>query len=139
MEIEASFVFVRAPTKADDCAIRQHDFQAEHVIASDAVFQTARPARVGDDVAADGIVRPARRIGWIEQSEFLYSFLKFGSDNAGLNNCDKISCIDLTDALHAFQRNDNAAAQWHAATHVAVARAPGCDGNFMLVGESQDR
>ena len=53
VQIEAGFVFVRAAAEPDDGAVGEHDFEAEHVVAGDAVFQAARAAGVGDDVAAD--------------------------------------------------------------------------------------
>ena len=56
------FLCVRPPS-ADDCAIGQNDFEAENVIASDAIFQAARAAGVGRDVAADEIMRAAGGIG----------------------------------------------------------------------------
>ncbi len=55
VQLEAGLVLVRAPAQPQHGAVGQHDFQAEHVIAGDAVFEAARAAGVGDDVAADGI------------------------------------------------------------------------------------
>ena len=68
VQIEAGLVLVRAAAEAHDRAVGEDDFQAEHVIAGDAVFQAARPAGVGGDVAADGTVRPAGGIGRIKQA-----------------------------------------------------------------------
>ena len=61
---------MRPPSRSDR-AVRQHDLQAEDVIASDAVFEAARAAGVGDDVAADRIVGPAGRVGRDNNSPLL--------------------------------------------------------------------
>ena len=55
VQIKTGFVFVRAAAEPDDVAVGEHDFEAENELAGDAVFQTARAAGVGGDVAADGI------------------------------------------------------------------------------------
>ena len=68
VEIEAGLVLVRAAAEADDGAVGEDDFEAEHVIAGDAVFEAARAAGVGGDVAADEIVRAAGGVGRIKQS-----------------------------------------------------------------------
>ena len=68
VQIEAGLVFVRAAAESDDRAVGQHDFQAEDVIAGDAVFEAARAAGVGGDVAADEIVRAAGGVGRIKQA-----------------------------------------------------------------------
>ena len=66
-EIKAGLVLVRAPAEPRRSAVRQHHFQAQHIIARDAVFQAARAAGVGGDVAADGAIRAAGGIGRIKQ------------------------------------------------------------------------
>ena len=50
-----------------DLAAGEHDFQAHHVIARDAVLQPAQAAGVFRDVAADGRDFHRARIGRIEQ------------------------------------------------------------------------
>ena len=50
----------------DDGAIRQHDFQAQHVIGGDAVGQRVRAAGVLRHVAADGAGALAGGIGRVE-------------------------------------------------------------------------
>jgi len=62
-QVEAGLVLVRAAAKSHDVSIRQHDFEAEHIVARHAVLQTARPARVRGDVSADAAIRAARRVG----------------------------------------------------------------------------
>ena len=75
-EIEAGLVFVRAAAEADDGAVGEDDFQAEHVIAGDAVFQAARSAGVGGDVAADEIVGAAGGVGRIKKPRFSTAVLQ---------------------------------------------------------------
>ena len=138
VQIEAGFVFVRASADADDGAVGQHDFEAEDVIARDAVFQTARAAGVGGDVAADEIVRAAGGVGRIKQAALFNGFLKFLRDDARLHDGDKISGVDFLDPVHAFQRKHDAAMHGHAAADIAVAGAARGDGNFVLIGKAQN-
>ncbi len=68
-----------------DRAVSQHDFQAEDVIARNAVFQAAWTAGIGGDVTAEGIVRAAGRIGRIKESEAFALVLKFGGIHCWLD------------------------------------------------------
>ena len=44
MQLEPGFVFVGAAAQTQDGAIRQNDFEAEDIIASDAVFESPQTA-----------------------------------------------------------------------------------------------
>src|SRR5882724_12636121 len=132
-EIESGFVFMRAPTGADDCAIGENNFETENVIARDAVFQTTRAAGVGGDIAAEKIVRAAGRVGRIKEPAALAPFLKSRCDHGWLNDGDKIAHIDFQNAIHALGRKDNAAANGNAAADVAVTRATRRDGDFIFI------
>ena len=70
VEVEAGLVLVGASAQADDVAAGQDDFQTEDKIAGDAVFEAARAAGVGGDVAADGAIGAAGGIGRIVEPLF---------------------------------------------------------------------
>src|SRR5208283_5460388 len=123
MQVVAGLVFVRATAEPDDGSIGENDLKAENVVAGDAVLEAARPAGVGGNVAADEIVRAAGGIGRIKQTAFLDGLLQFFRDDAGFNDGDKIGGVDFLDAIHAFEREYDAAAHRHTAADVAVARA----------------
>ena len=53
----------RGPAEMHHLAVRQHGFDAEHVMDREPVFQAMRAARVLRDVAADRADQLARRIG----------------------------------------------------------------------------
>ncbi len=65
-EIEAGFVFVRAAAKARHGTVREHDFESEHVITRDAIFEAPRAAGVGGNVAAERAIGAARGVGRIK-------------------------------------------------------------------------
>ena len=123
VQLEAGLVLVRAPAEAQHRAVGEDDLQAEHVIAGDAVLEAARAAGVGDDVAANRIVRPAGRVRRIEEPLLLDCLLEFLRVNAGLDHRHKVGGVDFLDPVHARQRKHDAAADGHAAADVAVARA----------------
>lgn len=52
-EVEALTVFVAAAAGGDDGAVWEDDFEAEDVVAGDPVFEAARAAGVGGDIAAE--------------------------------------------------------------------------------------
>src|ERR1035437_3685754 len=119
MKVEAGLVFVGASAKALNCAVGEDDFKTEDVIAGAAVFQTARAAGVGGDVAADEVVRAAGGIGRIKQSAPLDPVLKLFGVYARLDDGHEIGGVNLLDAVHAFKRKHDAAAHGHAAANVA--------------------
>ena len=138
VQIEAGLVLVRASAEADERAVSQRDFEAEHVVAGDAIFEAARATGVGGDVAAEAAIRATRGIRRIEQSLLLHGILQRLGVNARLDDGDEIRPGDFLDAIHPLDREHDAAAVGHASAHVAVARAARGDGNAMVAGEAQD-
>ena len=128
---------MRAAADARNGTIGENNFEAEHVIARHAVFQTARAAGVGGDVSADGAIRAAGGIGGVKQSAFFDCFLQGLREDAGLNHRDEIIGVDFLDAIHVHQAKGNAAMQRHATANITKARAAGRDGKAMLIGEAQ--
>ena len=64
--------------------IGEHHFEAEDVVARDAVLHTTQAARVGCRVAADGADLERRRIRRIPESVFLDRGLDLGVEQSGL-------------------------------------------------------
>ena len=95
---------------ADAChgAARQHDFQAQDVIRGDPVFEAARAAGIGGNVAV--MLQSAQLAGSGGQYKplCLGLGLQISGDHAGLNNGHKIVFIYFLDALHADCRKRNA-------------------------------
>jgi len=56
-----------------DSAVGQHHGQTQNIVPRHAIFQTARPAGVARDVAADGGMPDARRVGRIKKPD-LFDF-----------------------------------------------------------------
>ena len=139
VEVEAGLVFVRAAAEADDGAVGQDDFEAEDVIAGDAVFQAARAAGIGGDVAADEIVRAAGGVGRVKQAAPLDGFLKISGVHARLDDGDEIGGVDFPDAVHPFERKHDAAVHGHATADVTVAGAARSHGNLCVAQNAAGR
>ncbi len=67
MQVEPGLIFMGAAAELDDVAVGQNNFEAEDIIARDPIFQAARAARIGGNVAAEGIIDAARGVGRIEK------------------------------------------------------------------------
>jgi hypothetical protein len=103
VQIKAGLVLGGPTAQPHDGSISQHHLQSEHVIPRDPVLEAARAAGIGDDVAADGIVGTAGRVGRIEQSALFHLRLQVRRDDACLNHRHKIARMDFVDAIHADQ------------------------------------
>ena len=137
-EIEAGFVFMGASAQLDDLAAGLDDLQTEDKIAGDAVFEAARSAGVGGDVAADGAVGAAGGIRRIVEALFFHGFLQGLQDDARLDDGHKIAGVDFLDAVHAGQGKDNAAAGGDASADVAEAGPARGDGDAVAAGKTQE-
>ncbi len=137
-QIKAGLVFVGPSAGANDRAIGQDDLKPQDILARNAVFEAARAAGIGGQVAADEIFRAARRIGRVKQLPFFHLRLEVCSDDGGLHDGDEISLINLQNPIHPLRGKGDAAPNRNATSHVAMAGAAGGHGNFMLVGEFQD-
>ena len=94
---------MRAAAEPNDCAIGQNHFQAKHIITRDTIFKTSRTARVGGNIATNKALCATSWIGRVEQTLFLDCILQFLSDDAGLNDRDKIALVNLLDPVHPPQ------------------------------------
>ena len=129
---------MRAPANPHDGAIGQHHLQAQHVIRGDPVFEAARPAGVGGNIAADATFRATGRIRRIIQPTGFHFFLQLTGNDPGLNDGDKVVLMNFPNAPHAGHGQRNAAVHRHASAHVThPARARG-DRNAVAFGKPED-
>ena len=130
---------MRAAAETNDRAAGQCHFQTEHIISRHAVFQAARAARVGGDVAPDAAVRAAGRVGRIIKPLLLDRLVQMLRDHTRLHHRDKVVRIDLLDAVHPRQREHDAPARWNTSAHVTVARAARSHRQVVPMSETEDR
>ena len=94
------------PAEAYDLAIHQHQFDAQHVVRGEAVFQAVYAARVFRDVAADRTGDLAGRIGRVVEPAPLDRLRDGEVGDAGLHHGDAVLVVDVEHALelaHAQQ------------------------------------
>ena len=103
-QVKARLVFMQAAASTEDFATGQHHFQAEHIAASDSVFQTAWTTRIGRDVAADGAILQRGRVGRIFPSHGVGGLLQSLGDHSRLHNGDTILRVNADDLVHARRR-----------------------------------
>ena len=101
LEVVAADVLDGPPAEPQHVAAGHHDLQPQHVITRDAVLKTARPARVGRDIAADGALVDAGRVGRVEEAVFLHGLLQVERDDARLHHGQGVRDGDVEDAVHA--------------------------------------
>ena len=121
-EVVADDVLHDLAAGADDLARRQHGLESEHVLLRDAVLERARPARALGDVAADRRLPQAGRIRRIEQADALDGVLQVAGDHVRLDDREQVRLVDLEDAVHPLEAEDDAAAHRHRAAGVARCR-----------------
>ena len=129
---------MRAAAQANDRAIGQRHFHAEHIVARHAVFQTARSARIRGDVAANAAFGAAGRVRRIIKPELFDRVLELLRDHARLHDRHKIERIDLPDAVHSRQRKDDAAARRDTSAHISEARSARRHRQVVPMSETQD-
>ena len=84
---------------ADDLAGGQHRFEAEHLVAGDAVLHRAHAAGVRGDVAAEARAVLARVDG-VGEAERRERLVELGEGDAGLHDGDEVLGVDLEDLVH---------------------------------------
>src|SRR5207253_9125718 len=93
-EIKAGLVLVRSAADSNHRAISENDLETENIIAGDPIFEAARAAGVGGDIAANERISAAGRIRWIEQPALLDRRLQPPRNDAWLDDSDEIGGID---------------------------------------------
>ncbi len=120
-------------------SVGQNGFEAQHVIGGDAVGQRVRPARVLRHIAADGAGLLAGGIGRVEISVALHRLRDFQIHHARLQHRALVREIDLDNAIHARERDHDAArARDHAAAQ-SGARAAADNRDAVLAGDPNQR
>ena len=91
----------------DHRAVDQHHRDAEEVVGGDAVFQAMRAAGVHGDVAGDGAGELARRIGRVEEARMRDRLGDGEVGDAGLHARGAVVEIDVEDAVHLGDAEDD--------------------------------
>ena len=113
LQVVADHILDDFAAGVQDAPIGQDDGQTQHVVAGHAVFQAARAAGVAGDVPADGRMADAGWVGRVEQPEFFHRSLQVRGDDAGFDVDGGIVLVDLQDAVHARQAQDDPTLEGH--------------------------
>ena len=105
-QIEPAGVEFRA-ADVDDLAVEGDEPDAEQVVGGDAVFEAMRAARVHRDVAADGAGELRGRVGRVEEAVGPDRFGDREIGDAGLDPRVAVGEVDLEDAVHLGQAEDD--------------------------------
>jgi hypothetical protein len=116
----------------------ENRLDAEDVAPGGAVFCAAWTCRILGDVAAQLAAFAARRVGGIEQPDRLDGVLQIGGNDAGLGDSDQVALVDLEDAVHPFEAQDDATSHRQGAAGEPRARAARRHRDAVLEGEAQD-
>ena len=90
-------------------AVRQHDFQAQHVVGGDAVLEGVRAAGVFRHVAADGARPLARRVRRVVEAAVRHGQRQVQVHQPRLHHGALVAVIDFQDLVHAAHLDDDAA------------------------------
>ncbi len=99
----------RLAAELDDVAVRQHERRTRDVVHGEAVLEAVRAAGVLGDVAADRADLLARRVGRVEVAVRRDRTRDVEVRDAGLDDDATALEVDLEDAVHAGERDDDAA------------------------------
>ena len=128
----------RAAAGPDDAPVGQDDLETENVIRRHAVLEAMRSAGVLGDIAADGAGFLA---GWIGREEEAVAERLFGEleiDHARLDQRGAVFAIDLEDAVHPGQADDDPALLRDRATGETGAGAASDDWQTSLASQEDD-
>ena len=128
----------RATAGPDDAPVGQDDLQTENVIRGDAVLEAMRTAGVLGDVPADGAGSLARWIGREEEpvTERLLGELEI--DHARFDQRGAVFAVDLEDAVHPRQADDDPALLWDRAAGETSTGAAGDHWQISLASQEHD-
>ena len=99
----------------DHLTVGHDDLQPEHPGAGGSVLDGAHAVRVGGGHAADGCHATRARVGREDQAVRRERGVQLGVDDARLAEGLHVGNVDLEDAVHRVQRDDDAARQRHGA------------------------
>ena len=95
------------PADLDDRAVDKHHFDAEHIVGRHAIFQAMRAAGIHADIAGDRAGKLRRRIGRIEEALGHHRIRDREIGHAGLHADRAIGVIDVEDARHFGDADDD--------------------------------
>jgi len=122
---------------ADHVAVGQRGFEAEHLMAGHAVLHRAHAARVGGDVAAEAGAVLAR-VHRVDEPVRSRDLVELAQGDTRLHDGDVVLLVDLEDAVHPLERDDDRVGRRHDRTRKAGAVAARGDGRPVVVGHPQD-
>ena len=91
----------------DNLAIEHHHRDAQHIVGGDAVFEAMGAARVHADIAADRAGELGGRVGRIEEALGRNGTRHGEVGDARLDPGDAIGIVDLEDAVHLRDADDD--------------------------------
>ena len=134
-QVVAGHVLDQLAAHLHDLARGQDHLQAADIVLGRAILDRPRAARALGDVAADGAGVEAGRVGRVEEPLGLDRAVQVAGDDARLDGDHQVVLVDLQDAVHLFQGEDNAALHGHRTAAQAVARPAGCNRYPLTVGQ----
>ena len=124
------------PAGAQHPAVGQDDLEPEDVVAGHAVADGAHAAGVGPDVAAErgALLAGGHRIGQAERQELRVELFE---GHARLDDGDLVLGVDLADAVHPVEGQQDAVGHGHGGAREPGAAAAGDDGHPVFGGQAQ--
>ncbi len=119
-------------------AAGQNDFKRQRVRDGESVLEAVRAAGVLRHVAADGADRLRRGIGRVEVALGRNALRDVRVDDARLDDNEAVGDVDLENAVHARQADDDAACSRQRAAAQAGACAAADEGNLVARAEAND-
>src|SRR5262249_1899891 len=136
-EVVARVVLGRA-AGVHHAAVGQDELQTQDMVDGHAVFERVGAAGVGGDVAADGAGPLAGRVGGKVIPVRLQVIRQPQVDHARVDDGVAVAVIDLEDALHPCQRQDDPAADGQAPSGEAGPGPAGQEGYVEFVADADD-
>ena len=137
-QVVANDVLDDLPACLDDLSGREHGLEAEHVLLGRAVLERTWAARAFGDIAANHRLPQRRRIGRIEEADLLDFILQVAGDDVRLDDGEEIRFVDLEDAVHPLERDDDASPDRNRPAGVAAAAPAGNDWQAMSRADLHD-
>ena len=125
--------------QVDYRAVGEHDFDVDHVVVGDAVFESVWAAGVFDDIAADRCQVSRHRVRREAQAVRGALPLKVDVDDARLNTGCAGAGIDVKNPVHCRQVEQHPAEVGHHRTSAVRRAAAGDQRDVVLPGDAHDR
>ena len=138
-EVVAGHVLAELAAQADGLARGQDGLEPRHVARGDAVLHRLAAPRVLGHVAAHEAGLEAHGVARVPQAVLLQGLVDGVRDDARLGHDHEVLEVDLEDAVHALEGEDDAAQRGHAAAREAGAGPARRDRDAALAREGHDR